>query len=113
METGLKEEGILPNSGEQWSGSSCRYLGDADSTLRQCAVGMWEKELGCRGSIVPRKRWILGISAGGTGSTHRVVFTERTLESGLPHCSAPGVPFTLGKMGVMKRKVQSSVGVRD
>ena len=40
----------------------------------------------------------------------RVVFAEHTLESELPHCSAPGMPFTLGMMGLVRKKVQSSMG---
>lgn len=42
MERVLKEEeGVLRDSGEQWSGSSCKDLDDGDPTLRQCPGGMW------------------------------------------------------------------------
>ena len=71
MERGWKEEGVLFNSGNQWSGSTCSYVGVADSTLRQYASGMLEKELDYRGSIVPMKSLILGVSARGTGCTQR------------------------------------------
>ena len=67
MERVLKEEVILHNSGEQWSGSSCKDLGDADPNLRQCTGGMWEAELSCRESIVPTKNLVFGVGAGGTG----------------------------------------------
>ena len=71
MERVLKEKVVLHNSGEQWSGTSCRDLGDADPTLRQCTGGMWEVELSCRESIVPTKNLVLGVSAGGPGCTLR------------------------------------------
>lgn len=71
MERVLKEEEALRNSGGQWSGSSCRDLGDADPTWRQCAGGMWEEELSCRESTVPTKSLVSGVSAGGTGCTLR------------------------------------------
>lgn len=49
----------------------CSYVGDADFTLRQYASGMLEKELDYRGSNVPMKSLILGVSARGTGCTQR------------------------------------------
>lgn len=43
----------------------------------------------------------------------RVAFPERTLEPGLSYCTAPVVPFTLGMIGLVKRKLHSSVGVKE
>lgn len=43
----------------------------------------------------------------------RVAFPEHTLEPRLSHCVAPVVPFTLGVTRLAKRKLQSSVVVKE